>query len=65
MVIFKSFCHLWKVTTSVWCFCKMLFIFKNLRGKDSDRYSVIQGFLDKFKIITLNWIRISKTPMEN
>lgn len=41
-------------------FLKMHFIFTRLCGKDSDRYSVIQGFLNKFKIIALNWIRISK-----
>ena len=45
-------------------FLQKCFIFKEIHGKDPDKYSRMQ-VSDNFKIITLNWIRISKTLMEN
>ena len=68
MAIFV-FCHLSMVIALPWCFCKSVlakkcFIFKEIHGEDPDKYYRMQ-VSDNFKIITLNWIRIPKTLMEN
>ena len=43
---------------------KQCFIFQDIHGKDPDKCSRTQ-VSDNFNIVTLNWVRISKTLMEN
>lgn len=40
------------------------FFFREIHGKDSDKYSRKQ-VSDKFKIIKVNWVRISRAKEKN
>lgn len=41
------------------------FTLEEIHEKDFGKYSIMILGFDKFKIVTLNWVRISKFLMEN
>ena len=64
---FKIFYHSQTITVLLRCFYKsflqMCFIFSEILGKISNKYSKKQ-VSDDFQIIPLNWVRIYRTLME-
>ena len=64
LLLFKNSYYLFYFAAFAKIFLQKCFIFKEIHGKGSDKSSRMK-VSDKFRIKTLNWVKISKTLAEN